>query len=153
MKGREYVEMGRFTSSVGLKGEMKVQLYNRDSSNFREGARIYVASGDGSRGYDVERVRDHNGTCIAKLAGIDDRDQSDGLRNRTFSMASDDMEKLPEGYHYISDLIGMKVYDVPVADSSSVSPSEELSSRTLVSCSATSPQVPWTTRPQRRFCS
>lgn len=112
MEEREYVEMGRFTSSVGLKGEMKVQLYNRDSSNFRDGARIYVGSGDGFREYDVERVRSHNGTCIAKLAGVDDRDRSDGLRNRTFSMASDDMEELPEGYHYISDLIGMTVYDV-----------------------------------------
>ena len=35
MEDRKFVRMGRFTSSVGLKGEMKVTLYNDESVNFK----------------------------------------------------------------------------------------------------------------------
>ena len=112
MEDRKFVRMGRFTSSVGLKGEMKVTLYNEETVNFKKGAEVYLDVSGGKKPFTVRSVRNHNGTVIAALEGVADRNASDPLRNTEFFMDEEDLEELPEGYHYVEDLIGMKVYDL-----------------------------------------
>ncbi|WP_417027695.1 ribosome maturation factor RimM [Baileyella intestinalis] len=112
MEDRKFVRMGRFTSSVGLKGEMKVTLYNEETVNFKKGAEVYLDVSGGKKPFTVRSVRNHNGTVIAALEGVADRNASDSLRNTEFFMDEEDLEELPEGYHYVEDLIGMKVYDL-----------------------------------------
>ena len=103
MEDRKFVRMGRFTSSVGLKGEMKVTLYNEETVNFKKGAEVYLDVSGGKKPFTVRSVRNHNGTVIAALEGVADRNASDSLRNTEFFMDEEDLEELPEGYHYVED--------------------------------------------------
>lgn len=105
------IEIGKLTSSVGLKGEMKVTLYNRESPNFREGTEVSIKTREGDSRHTVERISDRNGTLIAKLSGIDDRDTSDLMRGAGILISEEDLAELPEGEHYVRDLIGLRVYD------------------------------------------
>lgn len=105
------IEIGKLTSSVGLKGEMKVTLYNRESPNFREGMDVTLKTCEGESRRTVEKISDRNGTLIAKLSGIDDRNTSDLMRGTEIMISEDELAELPEGEHYVRDLIGLEVYD------------------------------------------
>ena len=48
---------------------------------------------------------------MLKLEGIDDRNAAEALRNAEISIRAEDMEELPEGEHYVRDLIGCRVVD------------------------------------------
>lgn len=105
------VEIGKLTSSVGLRGEMRVTLYNSDSPNFHVGAEVTLKTREGEHVHMVESVSDRNGTLIARLSGIDNRNASDMMRGAEILIPDDAMAELPEGEHYARDLIGLEVFD------------------------------------------
>lgn len=58
----------------------------------------------------VEQARAHKNNVIAKLAGVDDVNTAMCLKNKVVSIDRSDVE-LPEGRHFIADLIGLEVRD------------------------------------------
>ena len=49
---------------------------------------------------------------ILKLAGINDRNAAEKVKNRFVYMDEEDLEELPEGQYYVKDLIGLKAVTV-----------------------------------------
>ena len=47
-----------------------------------------------------------------KLEGIDDRNGAEEIRGMEVSIHASDLEELPEGEHYVRDLIGCSVVDL-----------------------------------------
>ena len=108
------VEIGMITAPLGIKGEVKVKSYAEDPSRFRKirniGLKLKHISGKESlTEYEIERARIQGGMVVLKLAGVDDRDAAELLRQAEVYMDSDDLEELPEGEHYIRDLLGLDV--------------------------------------------
>ena len=126
MKNREteeLVNIGRVGSSVGLRGEVRVTLYAQDSTNLKEGKVLLLKhSGKQAPAGISGSVRELELKCagvrlqkdkpVIKLEGITDRNAADELRGMEVYIHEDQLEELPEGEHYVRDIIGYKVVDL-----------------------------------------
>ncbi len=105
------VNIGRLTSAVGLKGEVKVITYAEDSENLHEGTVLYAEKNNTINTYEVLSVRYQKNRPVVKLDGVNDRNGAEELRNLEVYIPESELEELPEGEYYIRDLIGCEVFD------------------------------------------
>lgn len=106
---------------MGIKGEVRITLYAQDSDNLKEGKVLLLERASKKAAdvqheadlcYKIRRVRYQKDHPVVKLEGIDDRNAAEEIRNMEISIYADDLEELPEGEHYVRDLIGCKVIDL-----------------------------------------
>ena len=111
------VEIGMVTGPLGIRGEVKIKSYAENPSRFNKikeiGLRI---KGKDAGDYTIEHARISGGMVVVKLAGVDDRNAAELLRNAEVFMDRSDLEPLKPGEHYIRDLIGMTVIDDETGD-------------------------------------
>jgi len=101
-------KLGQITSPVGIKGEVRVYPYLDDMTLFLAIKKVLI---EGEKDYrNIEKNRSDKNMAVLKIEGIDDRNQSEGLRNKFIFVEKDDID-MPEDMYYIEDLVGMKVYD------------------------------------------
>ncbi len=105
------IEIGKITSSVGIKGEVRVTLYANESDNLKKGAVLVLKRGKLSKELEVAAVRYQGGRPVVKFESIADRNAADELRDYELLIAESDLAELGEGEFYIKDLIGFEVYD------------------------------------------
>ena len=110
--GSDPVVIGRVGSPSGLRGEFRVTLYAQDSDNLKEGKVLLLKHAENEISARIERVRYQKDRPVIKLEGFDDRTSVEPLRNMEISIDSSDLEELPEGEHYVRDLIGCRVVDI-----------------------------------------
>ena len=99
MKNRETEELiniGKIGSSVGLRGEVRVTLYAQDSGNLKEGKVLLLKHAGKKPASDEEA-----GTEL-KCTG----------RGMEIYIHEDQLEELPEGEHYVRNLVGSRVIDL-----------------------------------------
>ena len=106
------VVIGRVGSPSGLRGEFRVTLYAQDSDNLKEGKVLLLKHAENEVSARIERVRYQKDRPVIKLEGFDDRTSVEPLRNMEISIDSSDLEELPEGEHYVRNLIGCRVVDI-----------------------------------------
>ena len=114
-KENETVSIGKITAAVGIKGEVRATLWSHDANNLKEGKVLLLNHAEKTPGQiftKVERVRFQQGKPVLKLEGVDDRNAAEALRNFEISIRAEDMEELPEGEHYVRDIIGCRVVDI-----------------------------------------
>ena len=70
--------LGKITSPVGIKGEMRVYSYLDELTRFSDIGEVLL---DGRR-VKVEKVRFQKNMAVVKLAGVDDRNASELLRGK-----------------------------------------------------------------------
>lgn len=109
--GSDPVVIGRVGSPSGLRGEFRVTLYAQDSDNLKEGKVLLLKHGEKEISAKIERVRYQKDRPVIKLEGFDDRTSVESLRNLEISIDASDLEELPEGEHYVRNLIGCRVVD------------------------------------------
>ena len=110
--GSDPVVIGRVGSPSGLRGEFRVTLYAQDSDNLKEGKVLLLKHAENEISARIERVRYQKDRPVIKLEGFDDRTSVEPLRNMEISIDSSDLEELPEGEHYVRNLIGCRVVDI-----------------------------------------
>ncbi len=103
----EKILIGKITSAVGLKGEVKVYNYSDSAEIYKSTEAIYA----GAELRKVQGVRMQKNMVVLKLEGIDNRDQAEKARGTEIFVTEEDLPELPEGQYYIRDLIGMTVID------------------------------------------
>ena len=103
----EKILIGKVTSPVGLKGEVKVYNYSDRTQIYEETEEIIV--GDTPR--KLQRMRQQKNMLIIKFSGIENRDDAESIRNAQLFVTADDLPELDEGEIYIRDLIGMEVIE------------------------------------------
>lgn len=106
------VNIGRISSAVGLKGEVKVILYASDSENLKEGKVLLLKRGKEKLESAIASLRYQNGKPIIRLEGVDDRTAAESLKAMEISIRETDLEELPEGEHYVRDIVGYTVHDI-----------------------------------------
>jgi len=97
---------------VGIKGEVRITLYAQDSTNLKEGKVLLLERAGKTIDAAIKRLRYQKDRPVVKLDGIDDRNAAEEIRGMDVSIYASDLEELPEGEHYVRDLIGCKVIDV-----------------------------------------
>ena len=110
--GSDPVAIGRVGSPSGLRGEFRVTLYAQDSDNLKEGKVLLLKHSKEEISAKIERVRYQKDRPVIKLEGFDDRTSVEPLRNMEISIDPSDLEELPEGEHYVRNLIGCRVVDI-----------------------------------------
>lgn len=103
----EKIKIGRIVNAVALRGEVKVYNYSGYRERYEELARIIVDDTP----YEIEKVRYQQQMVILKLAGVNDRNAAEAMKNRDVFITEDDLAELPEDTFYIRDLIGLSVID------------------------------------------
>ncbi len=105
-----FLVIGRVNKPHGIRGEIRVMPLTDDPARFARLKRVFLDE-EGSRSVEVESSRLHKGVALLKLAGYDDRDAADGLREKWLFVATEDADPLAEGEYYLYQLIGLRVID------------------------------------------
>ena len=66
----------------------------------------------GSRGYRIAEAKVHSATVVAKLDGIDSREQALALKGEAVSVAREALPEPDAGHYYLVDLLGLEVWNV-----------------------------------------
>jgi len=105
-----WVPLGEVARPHGVRGELRVRLYNPDSDLLLEAEEVLVRLKDGDEHeVSVDRARRADDAILLKLHSIDDRDRADELRGAILSMKRADFPPLDEGEFYYCDVVGTNV--------------------------------------------
>lgn len=96
------IELGRIADSYGVRGWLAV----RGESEVLSASRTWWVDGV-ARG--VERCRMHSGRLLAKLEGIESREQAKALKGKPVSVPRTELPVAAQGTYYWDDLVGLEV--------------------------------------------
>lgn len=106
----ERILIGRVTSAVGLKGEVKVYSYAESPDRFKKLKTVIVDGGrSGLSERKVIHARMQGHMVVLLLEGAEDRNAAERMRGADIYMREDQLEPPEPGRHYIRDLIGLAV--------------------------------------------
>lgn len=100
----QLIEAGKIINTHGIRGEVKIQPWCDGPEFLLDFDQLYV---DGSP-LEVLSARIHKGNVLALFAGYTSIDQAETLKNKLVYVSREDVD-LPEGKHFIADLIGLTV--------------------------------------------
>lgn len=101
---QQLLDTGEFVSAHGVRGELKLLPW-ADSPEFLLDFRRLSIDG---RWYEVERSRVQKTCVLVKLCGVDSAEDAARLVKKIARIDRADAP-LPEGAHFIADLIGLRV--------------------------------------------
>lgn len=114
VSGPYYLLLGEILRPHGIRGELKVRLLTDYPERLAEMDSVFLGTDpekESAVTYQVDHLRMHQGYGLLKLAGIDDRDQADTLRQLYIMVRLDDAVPLEEGEYYLYQLIGLTAED------------------------------------------
>lgn len=102
------LRVGYVLRAHGVKGMLKVQPLTDDVSRFKRLKELYIEKGALVKRalLDVQSDKDF---LHVKLEGVDTRDAAEALRGAYLAVARADAIELPQGRHFICDLLGCAV--------------------------------------------
>ena len=101
-----FLEAGQIVTTHGIQGEVKIVPWC-DSPEFLCGFDTLYIDGAPVK---VRAARAHKGNVLARLEGVDDVNAAMRLKNKVVSIDRSGVE-LPDGRHFIADLMGLTVID------------------------------------------
>lgn len=119
----EKLVIGRVGSAAGIKGEFRVNLYAAESANLKEGKNLLfrhsaekAADAPGEFEAVCKNVRYQKDKPVIRVEGIDDRNAAEAIRGMEVYIDEAELDELPEGEHYVRNLIGCTVRDISSGD-------------------------------------
>ena len=103
---KKFIEAGQVVNTHGIRGEVKIQPWSDTPDFLCDFDVIYIAGTP----FELLSARVHKSCLIAALKGIDDVDKAMALKGKIVTVDRSDVV-LPEGRHFIVDLIGLEVRD------------------------------------------
>jgi 16S rRNA processing protein RimM len=109
-KSATHLKIGAITRPHGVRGELKVRLFNEDSSALWDVSHLILEGPKGdARRCDIKSVRGSAKGPILDLEGVHGRDAADALRGYTIWVERESLQPLEEGEYYLIDMIGCDV--------------------------------------------
>ena len=105
---KDYLEIGKITSTHGIKGEMRVQPWC-DSPEYMKKFKTLYLDKKGEKPLKVS-CRPNGNMVILKVQGIETVEEASRYREKVLYMKRSDAQ-LPEGTWFIQELIDCKVID------------------------------------------
>lgn len=108
MRGK--IAVGRISKSVGIRGEVKVQLLTDQPRRFSKLKSVWIGEREESaEKLTIESSRIQGFTVVLKFHEIDSRTAADILQGRYVFISAKDVIVPPKGSFFIDDIIGMTV--------------------------------------------
>ncbi len=109
MSEQDYIKVGRVSGVFGVKGWVKVFSFTDDRENILGFSPWLLKKDSDSRLIKVVDGMLQGKAIVARLDGINDRDQAAGLMGWDIFISPEQLPKAAEGEYYWSDLIGLHV--------------------------------------------
>ena len=103
------VVVGRVIRPHGLRGEMRVQPETDFPERLEMLGQAVLVTDERSEAVRIEAVRRAGDAVLVKVAGIDTPEAVDPWRGAALAVPREMAAPLPEGRHYIFDILGMTV--------------------------------------------
>ena len=94
--------MGRVAGTYGVRGWIRVE---EPQQALPECSRWSIGGAE----YPVEQVKEHSGTLLAKLAGLESREAAQKLKGSKVLVRRDALPQPEAGHYYLADLVGLEV--------------------------------------------
>ena len=107
----DFLEIGQIVNSYGIKGFFKVVPFTDDITRFDDLETIYIEKNKQLEKKIIEEVKYHKNLVLLKIKGIDDINDTEQYKNCILKIERKDAVELPEDTYFITDLIGIEVYD------------------------------------------
>ena len=105
------LEVGKIINTHGLRGEVKVVTWTDYQEVFEEIKYVWVKKKTGDERLDIKNIKYQKNNIILKFAQIDSIEDAEKYKNMVLFADRNQLPPLPEGMHYIVDLIGLEVYE------------------------------------------
>lgn len=100
------LEVGKIVNTHGLRGEVKVVPWTDYPEVFEDIKRVSLADG---RELNIKGIKYQKNNIIVKFQELSDIDEAMKLKEKVLYAERDELGELPDGVHYVADLIGMTV--------------------------------------------
>ena len=107
----EFLEAGKIINTHGLRGEVKIVTWTDTPEDFEVLEHLYVKRKTGDEKLTVENIKYQKNNIIVKFKEITDINVAEKYKNLVVHADRDEFGELPEGVHYIVDLIGLDIVD------------------------------------------
>jgi 16S rRNA processing protein RimM len=94
--------MGRVAGSYGVRGWIRVEEPQQALPKCSKWS-------IGGKEYPVEQVKEHSGTLLAKLAGLESREAALKLKGSRVLVRRELLPEPEAGHYYLADLVGLEV--------------------------------------------
>lgn len=105
-----WITLGKILGPQGLKGWVKVYSYTRPAENIFTYTHWQVSTGIVLE-YAIEQFAADGGKLRVKLAGVDDREAAERLKNALIVVDKEQLQPLKSAEFYWHQLLGLAVYD------------------------------------------
>ncbi len=113
----ERVAIGKLGRPHGIRGEIRLFLFNPNSEALRPGLHATVRMPDGTAtDVVVDQARYAKKFVILKLQGLSGREDADALKHGQLEIDYDDLPELDDDAFYYLDLVGASVFEAPEVD-------------------------------------
>lgn len=110
----DLIFVAQVSAAVGLQGEFKLLSFMEDPFSVLEYSPLLNDKGEPA--LVITKAREHKGTLVVKAEDVPDRTAADKIKGLKLYIDRADLPEAEEGEYYITDLIGMKAYDVSGAE-------------------------------------
>eukprot|EP00055_Hartaetosiga_balthica_P002726 m.139649 g.139649 ORF g.139649 m.139649 type:complete len:175 (-) comp23294_c0_seq1:831-1355(-) len=101
------VVIGKIGAPYGVKGWVKITTYTEETQGVFDYSPWLL--GDEEKQYIVDHWRTHNKGVVAKLVGVETRDDAESIKNLDISIKAQQLPQLADDEFYWRDLVGMQV--------------------------------------------
>ncbi len=110
VKPEQWVPLADIARAHGVKGEVRLRLYNRDSDLLLSADEVLVRLPDGEEHeVSVDGARRANDAILMKLHSVDDKDRADELQRAQVCLRRKDFPAPGAGEFYVCDAVGAEV--------------------------------------------
>jgi len=99
--------IGKIGAPYGVKGWVKITTYTDETQGVFDYSPWLL--GDGKKEYIVDLWRTHNKGVVAKLVGVESRDDAESIKNLEIFIKAEQLPELADDDYYWRDLVGMQV--------------------------------------------
>jgi 16S rRNA processing protein RimM len=108
-----WIELGVIARPQGVKGEIRVHVFNPDSTLLEQMAEVFLIGEEDEEPALVEVQSSRRGpkALLMRLEGVSTREDADALRGYKLCIPRAALPELEEGEYYHADLIGLEAFD------------------------------------------
>lgn len=99
--------VGKIGAPYGVKGWVKITSYTDNIEGIFDYQPWFV--GNDGKECQIDHWRTHNKGVVAKLVGVETRDEAEAIKNLEISIKAEQLPQLADDEFYWRELVGMKV--------------------------------------------
>lgn len=106
------IELGVVGAPFGVRGWVKLRSFTDPPERLLQHRTLQLRVGGSWAAYQIEATGRSGGQLTAKLSGVDDRDQAQGLRGAQIGVPRSELPQRDDKDFYRADLIGCEVVNL-----------------------------------------